>query len=350
MKNLIFLLAIISSSQAVTLHCNFTDTVQINLPFAYTCYMPIVTITNHTEYLTEVTGDHIFGRSNEDVDLLYILHAVDLTFVPRGIENHFPNLIGIYIRECGVKTLRGDELHPFADMEWVSFRLNPNLQRIPGNFFEQTPKVHTIFFYDNDIRHVGENLLDSLENLRYVNFVWNYCIDMVGNGTAQIQLVIDALKRDCEDIIETTTPRPICGAFEDIICEIQGQNHKIIGSNEEILDDLKEISGIKSEVNLKIDENLQKSDAMNIKVFNSSTTVENLIYINLAKKTDLENLIEAQNEMSDKLEEVSENYVDIKRMLNETLDILSNACQSTTTLSTSTSYTITAEEVTTTSI
>lgn len=340
MKNLIFLLAIISTTQAVSLHCNFTDTVQINLPFAYTCYMPIVTITNDTEYLTEVTGDHIYNRTNEDVDLIYIINVPDLTFVPRGIENHFPNLIGIYIRDCDIKTLRGDELHPFEDLEWVSFRYNPNLQRIPGNFFEKTPKVHTIYFYDNDIRHVGENLLDSLNNLRYVNFLWNYCIDKSGNGTEQIQIVIDALKSDCEDILEITTPSPTCGDFEEIICEIQGQNHLMIGNNEDIISDLKEISNLKSKMSSKIDEINLKSETMNVKIFNSSTIMENLIDENLAKETELENLIVLQNEMSDKLEDVSENNADIKDMLNEALILLGNLCFSTTTTpTTSTSYT-----------
>jgi FtsZ-binding cell division protein ZapB len=80
-----------------------------------------------------------------------------------------------------------------------------SLTRIPGNLFASTPKIKAVHFYNNKIQHVGEGLLDHLQDLRLAIFSSNICISKTARSECQVPALIFAL-RNCTDIeTETTT-------------------------------------------------------------------------------------------------------------------------------------------------
>lgn len=67
------------------------------------------------------------------------IHCGDfnLTFLPEGFLNYFPNIIGFDIGYCRLNPLNGNELDFYANLEfWASF--SGVLERIPGIFFIYT--------------------------------------------------------------------------------------------------------------------------------------------------------------------------------------------------------------------
>ena len=146
------------------------------LPYAYTCLTSELTNINE-ETLTAVYGNHMSGKSNADVEYLNIRNVSILTFFPNGIENFFPNLTAIQIYHCNISTLTGHELDVFPNLTWFALQGQSQLERIPGNLFTNTPMLHSLWFYYNNIKHVGENLLTSLSQLTYAHFGSNYCVN-----------------------------------------------------------------------------------------------------------------------------------------------------------------------------
>ena len=86
MKSLIFTLALISTTRAVTFNCTFTYLSTENLSSTYSCYRPSVSNINESESLTAVYGHHGGGNSNVNVKALIIDDVTGLTFFPRAIE------------------------------------------------------------------------------------------------------------------------------------------------------------------------------------------------------------------------------------------------------------------------
>lgn len=214
MKSLIFILAIISTTHAITFNCSFEiRTVQIPL---YSCQNAIVSKVDEGEILTAVYGRHMSGKTNNDVQFFYIYDAYHLPFFPRT-ENFFPNLEAIFIQQINITTLSGDEVAPFANLFFFRLDFSP-LERIPGNFFDSNPLMQHIDFWMNNIKHIGANFLSNLPHLNILDFTNNYCVNSVASDSvAEIQSLIEHLRTNCTDI------KPSCGDTNEIVCNLQEQ-------------------------------------------------------------------------------------------------------------------------------
>lgn len=278
MKFNIFLLAIISTGCAFNLNCTFRMSAIQLLPSVYSCYKFSVSNVNESETLTAVYGTHMEGKSIDDVGFLWLDNAHDFTIFPRGIENFFHNLVALGVRYGNISSLIGDELMPFGNLTW--FVLNNNMvERIPGNFFASTPLVHSVWFNNNNIKHVGDNLLDSLSQLGYASFEVNYCVDKIASTSGEVPFLIEHLRNNCSDIettseststtIETitttSTQEPSCD-INEIICILEEQNQILLQQNSEIKIQVEALETKNEQIDAKIDALLEKSNQMDEKL------------------------------------------------------------------------------------
>lgn len=250
MKFLIFLLAVLSSTSALTFNCTFgwRDFVYLSPPSRYGCINPTITFDG-SENLTDVNGVHESGKTHADVEMLTILNVTELTFFPRKIEEFFSNLIAISVDQCDIRALNGDELEPFDKMTWIRLSHNLNLERIPGNLFSLNQLIETIFINQNNISHVGEDLLVNLPNLSHANFNFNKCINQAAVNVEQINYLINSLRNQCPDIIITTTEEPTitttpddssCGDSLEIVCSLQQEVQLLIEEKNALIVELEE--------------------------------------------------------------------------------------------------------------
>jgi hypothetical protein len=249
MKFLIFSLVNFSIVSAVTFNCTFQDT-SIG---SYTCYA-ILSNIDESDELTAVYGNHQAGKSNNDVDALWIENNQALTFMPRKMEIFFPNLTANFFYQTRIASLNGDELNPFPNYVYFGIRQNPTFERIPGELFANTRNLKRVWLLENNIKHVGEGLLDGLD-LEWAYFQDNYCVNRNAANSVQLPALIEHLRNNCTDIeittstteitttvpetITTTTQEPSCGDLNEVVCHLQEQNEILMAQNEELEEKVK---------------------------------------------------------------------------------------------------------------
>lgn len=140
----------------------------------YACFMPLITVDNATT-LINVIGNHIEGRTNEDVQILDVRNDELLTHIPLGIERFFPNLMAFRWYNGSLTTISAEELR-FPGL--ILLFMNQNrLISLDGRLLAQKPMLQWISFGYNLLEHVGHNFLSVLIDLHMVDFSNNPCID-----------------------------------------------------------------------------------------------------------------------------------------------------------------------------
>jgi hypothetical protein len=201
MKAAAIIFAVIAGFSTVvtgfTVNCLFGTESFTSIGSVYRCWVPnIAESTSHT--VTNVTGTHSAGKTNEDVKAVYII-GNGLSFVPRGLTSFFPNLIGYYMHYTTFDALNGDELDQFGEkLVWFGVQ-NSNLTTISSRLFDSTPNIAHVFFGSNKIQRVGRDLFTAVNvaQLGYIYFYDNPCISKYANNQTDIVALINELQVSC---------------------------------------------------------------------------------------------------------------------------------------------------------
>jgi hypothetical protein len=253
--------------------------------------------------LTAVYGMHQADKTNSDVKGLGIHNQPNLTFFPKRMENFFPGLIAFNFGNTRISTLNGDELNPFPNFIEFQISSNPVLERIPGNLFSQTKNLTGVYLRNNNIKHVGEGLLNGL-NLTHTYFQNNYCINQNAFNTTQLAALIETLNNNCTDSETTTTttsfwtqpttPEPSCGDTNEVVCNIQDQNVNLELKVDQLVQDNEELKTDVLRLVTKNEQLAADNEELKLKVENLTNDVENL-----------------QTEMNEKFEQVLEGILEL---------------------------------------
>jgi hypothetical protein len=217
--------------------------------------------------------------------------------------------------------LNDDELEDYPNLEYY-VHYQTNLTRISGRFFAPTPKMKAMYFRSNKIQHVGEGLLDDLEDLEYADFYTNICISRAALSRSQLPGLIEALRQNCPDIeVDTTTTLSTTqsttqGTFSTTQgttstnqpprCEIDDLEDLVCGLDEEI-ENLKENSKITQVEELKADKEVLSNQVESVEAKNEilEAQVE-------ALNDQVEELKGAKEVLSNQNEILTSEVVDLK--------------------------------------
>jgi hypothetical protein len=201
MKSIIIAIACLATAvNGITINCMFTsgnvDYIVGTYADYYQCWGSIIDSSN-PGVLDEITGAHLDGKSNRDVQ------AIMTTGVPLGnffqnLNQFFPNLEMIYFMNAGIKTISRSNLTPFSNLRFLFLSRN-EIVTLQSDLFFDLPVVRTIDLSFNQIRHVGPNLIYDRPRLAIADFRSNPCIDIASSGTSRAGVVAvnDALNRNC---------------------------------------------------------------------------------------------------------------------------------------------------------
>lgn len=192
MKILILLFALNSLSRGLECNCTF-----IKDGPRYSCDGPLLSKIEENQEITAVYGEHLSGKSNIDVESLYILDVDNLTYIPRGVEKLFPNINTLYIVGCNVSNLVGNELDALGNLTNFGLTFNYDLGTVPASLFNQTPLLKVIDFRLNNIRIIDGDLLGPLKLLQYANFEANDCIWRKAKNSLEIYELRQEMTRFC---------------------------------------------------------------------------------------------------------------------------------------------------------
>lgn len=186
----------------------------------YTCIARNLVTRHHYDYVMNATGDHMTGKTDKDVEAVYIL-GQRTRFLPYNISTPFNGLRALRVEGSGLmflnrtmkyegqleylhlennmlRTVPSWALRGLSSLKWLSLRNNhikylestmfrdmkalrrfsasSNLiEVIPSGLFFYTPELEEVYFYNNKIRMVGGRLVSSLGKLKVAVFMGNPC-------------------------------------------------------------------------------------------------------------------------------------------------------------------------------
>lgn len=172
----------------------------------YTCMINSVSITSiDNRTIPPFVGVHHDDKSDNDVEAVWISDSV-VKFFPQGLSRIFPQLIAMSIFNCGLIQITRDDLKGLGSLEAIYLNSN-KLTTLPNDLFEDMPKLKRIIFYNNKLKYVSSELLESIKDneLSLVNFSENGGLDaFYWPGKAGTVSSIDELM----EIIDTRCKAP----------------------------------------------------------------------------------------------------------------------------------------------
>ncbi|KAG5683948.1 hypothetical protein PVAND_013204 [Polypedilum vanderplanki] len=174
LTNFILFIVLIKLTIGIKLNCRFEDYKTV-YKFSYTCLAQNLQTTLNERTVTEVVGDHIFGKTNNDVEKVFIQHQ-NCHCIPRNLGEFFPNLKILYIMKSNVQYLMDGDLDGLDKLKIFDVSHNP-IDQIGENFFKGHSSIMIISFYDCHIKKVTPGSLNSLTNIERMHFEGNACVD-----------------------------------------------------------------------------------------------------------------------------------------------------------------------------
>lgn len=184
--------ALLSAVHAVNLDCEFEER---NLTFASgsSCKVENLIIIYPNESITTVNGK---PGALPDVKVLDITSQT-VWFLPKGLETLFPNLEGIQIFGSGLKLIEQNDIKSLSKLRDLELPYN-QLETIESDLFDFNSELQSINFNGNEIKFVGENVLEPLQKLERANFGNNACIDKAVEDQSELSTIIELLESKCK--------------------------------------------------------------------------------------------------------------------------------------------------------
>lgn len=195
MKALCIIFLFFASTSAISFNCQYKEVSWLAMGMNYQCQTEALNV-GASQYVTSVYGNHTPNKTIDDVVAIHIQNCTNLSYIPKGLLDFFPNLVGIYLDGCSISSLSGTELNEHPKLTLFALEFSP-LNYVPGNLFAQTPDMVLISFAENKINGAGRNLLSNLNKLSQAYFELNVCVNKNGNTTEEIIDLIDTLNSDC---------------------------------------------------------------------------------------------------------------------------------------------------------
>lgn len=147
-------------------------------------------------------GNHEEGKSNNDVQYLIFGHTT-VHYILRGIEEIFPRLVRLIIYNCGLKSIKRQDLHGLEQLELLQLTRNA-LKSLPVDLFVGLTKLHEIDFARNQVQFMSSKLLEPIEDngLENVDLRSNAKIDYFyhKNLLGSLKDLMEEIDRKCSPV------------------------------------------------------------------------------------------------------------------------------------------------------
>lgn len=240
----IFILCIIKLSNGIALNCTFDNHDSVYQTI-YSCIVHNLHTTLKDRTVTEVIGDHKYGKSNDDVKQVFIKFQ-NVPYLPLNIGKFFPNLETFYVTKSNVQHLMNGDLDGLNKLKIFDVSHNP-VEQIGEEFFNGQKTLEKISFYDCHIKKVNRGALDDFSNLKAVFFDQNPCIDIRYEGDSSYGGLRDEVMQE---------------VIADIYDKCHGMDHSLRTDDTELCHEIKNINeNLASDKLVSANERVQESSS-----------------------------------------------------------------------------------------
>lgn len=209
------------SAESIVITCEYDTATIVVVGDVYYCYAMVNIGDGETIEVENVIGNHMLGFSNDNVTLLEVT-VQNLPFVPRGIDQFFRNLQAVEWYNSNLLSISAEDLEQFPNLMVLSI-FEDNLVSLDSNLFMFNPNLHWLNLGDNLIEHVGADIFTDLEELAYVNFYYNPCVNRTAFTREAVLLLNDELPILCPPLVPEPEECPAACADRIELAEAQIQ-------------------------------------------------------------------------------------------------------------------------------
>jgi Leucine-rich repeat (LRR) protein len=185
----------------------------------YSCFVTTASITNPNISIKAFIGNHVTGKTNEDVEGI-LFQNTKVEYFPRGLHLFFPHLKCLKIINCGLKKIFRRDLNGFENL--VELDLDNNqISTLPRNLLVNMKQLKIFIVRNNKLEFVSSQMLQPLvENkASRVSFFGNPKINDYYNSKHSLSSVVslEALMKQ----IDEKCNKPIENPHDDDFYEFQ---------------------------------------------------------------------------------------------------------------------------------
>lgn len=141
----------------------------------YSCVAKNFQTTFTDRNVSEVTGNHTSGKSNDDVEQVYIFKQ-SCPFLALNLSSHFKNLKVLYVSTSNVRHLLNGDLDGLTKLKIFDVAHNP-IEEFQSDIFNGHESIERVSFYNCHLKIIDPDVLNPLVNLKKAHFDKNACID-----------------------------------------------------------------------------------------------------------------------------------------------------------------------------
>jgi hypothetical protein len=189
-----FLLLLLPITAAIVIECEFDTLYWHVVGISYSCNLSVdPSITSPGVTITTATGDHKPLMSHADI-LGFYSKEKTINFMPRGLNDVFPNLIGINIENAGMKEIHQSDLKEFPRLRFFSLYINA-ITVVEQDLFKFNRELEFIDLGYNKITQIHPNVFDHLSKLLVLWLESSMCIDARAYGQSAVEDLISKVKQ-----------------------------------------------------------------------------------------------------------------------------------------------------------
>ncbi|KAL7011195.1 hypothetical protein ACKWTF_014148 [Chironomus riparius] len=181
------------------------DNVKFNCDYSYQSFvaskdilcckiLPSLTI------LQEFTNINIINSKNMSNVHGFSARNQHILFLPRNINDSFPNLEALEIFGSGLKKISSSVLKRLENLNYLSLSHN-KIESLGANLFQHNRKLKTIILNNNRINFIEPTAFKGLTELRILQMQNNYCISSAGSNILNVDNLIESSKINCSKVV-----------------------------------------------------------------------------------------------------------------------------------------------------
>ncbi|CRK96617.1 CLUMA_CG010164, isoform A [Clunio marinus] len=198
----VILIFFISLSQTFVLDCEFDPITWASVPTYYGCKADVIH-TGSVSEIDNVIGEHWDDHNNTLVEFIYVYNQT-LPRIPLNLKTFFPNIKGIEWHSSKLQKVTAEDLEPFPHLTHFASFYNP-LGSLDGDLFKHNPNMLWIYIYNSSLKSIGEDFFSNLNELTFLNFEKNLCINAVAKTPSEIEKLKSQIRLKCSPL---NTPKP----------------------------------------------------------------------------------------------------------------------------------------------
>ena len=192
-------------SASLTLQCEYKVrqfTWKESLIEDYGCKAAIV-LDGEKKFITSVSQNHMEKQSFDDVRLLFYAHEQIIPALPKFGFKFFPKLEAFSASKVSLENISSRDFLKAPPSLRIVFLYGNKLREIPSDLFKYTPNIEVLALNGNQIAHIGNNFIDSLnfKSIQKFGIFENTCTDfklIEGVDKAKLDELKVELKEKCQ--------------------------------------------------------------------------------------------------------------------------------------------------------